>query len=66
MPNVFLVPNSAAGNLSATPTSQPVTLGNPATVTLNWSGLAAGRWLGVVNYSDGTNNIGLTMVSVDN
>lgn len=64
--NVFVVPNADAGNLTATPTSQSVTLGQPATVTLNWSGLAAGRYLGVVNYDDGTNNIGSTLVSVDN
>ncbi len=66
MPNVFLVPNTDAGNLTATPTSQSVTLGNPASVTLNWSGLASGRWLGIVNYNDGTNAIGSTLVSVDN
>ncbi|HEY7421790.1 MAG TPA: hypothetical protein VH541_07255, partial [Gaiellaceae bacterium] len=65
-PNVFVVPNSAAGNLTATPTSQSVTLGKPTTVTLNWSGLASGRWLGIVNYSDGTSNIGSTLVSITN
>jgi subtilisin family serine protease len=64
MPNIFLVPNTDSGNMTATPTSQSVTLGNPATVTLNWSGLASGRWLGLVNYSDGTNAIGSTTVSV--
>jgi len=64
MPNVFLVPNSDAGNLTATPTSQSVTLGSPATVTLNWSGLAAGRYLGRVNYDDGTSTIGSTLVSI--
>ena len=66
MPNVFLVPNSNAGNLTATPASQSVTLGNSANVTLNWSGLASGRWLGMLNYDDGTNTIGRTLVSVDN
>ena len=66
MPNVFLVPDSASGNLTATPASQSVTLGNSATVTLNWSGLAAGRYLGVVNFGDGTNGIGSTLVSVNN
>ena len=63
-PNIFLLPNSDSGNMTATPTSQSVTLGNPATVTLNWSGLASGRWLGIVNYSDGTSTIGSTTVSV--
>ena len=66
MPNAFVVPNSNAGNLTATPASQSVTLGNPASVTLNWSGLASGRWLGIVNYDDGTNAIGSTLVAVDN
>jgi subtilisin family serine protease len=64
MPNIFLVPTTDSGNMTATPTSQPVTLGDPATVTLNWSGLASGRWLGIVNYSDGTNAIGSTRVSI--
>ena len=63
-PNVFLVPNTDAGNLTATPASQSVTLGNPATVTLNWSGLASGRYLGLVNYDDGTGPIGSTLVSI--
>ena len=66
MPNVFQVPNSNAGNLTVTPASQSVTLGNPASVTLNWSGLASGRYLGIVNYNDGTNAIGSTLVAVDN
>jgi hypothetical protein len=64
MPNTFVVPNAAPGNLTATPTSQSVTLGTPTTVNLNWSGLASGRWLGNVNYSDGTNTIGSTLVSI--
>jgi subtilisin family serine protease len=63
-PNVFLVPGSDSGNLTVTPASQSVTLGNPANVTLNWSGLASGRWLGILDYNDGTNAIGSTTVSV--
>jgi subtilisin family serine protease len=66
LPNVFVVPNSDAGNLTATPTSQPVTLGGHPTVTLNWSGLSSGRWLGLVNYGDGTSTLGSTLVSIDN
>ena len=66
MPNVFVVPSSDAGNLTTTPTSQPVTLGGSAAVTLSWSGLGTGRYLGSVNYSDGTNAIGSTLVSIDN
>jgi hypothetical protein len=34
-------------------------------VTLNWTGLSAGgRWLGRVEYGDGTNVIGSTLVSI--
>jgi subtilisin family serine protease len=66
MPNVFLVPNSSAGNLTVTPASQSVTLGNSTSATLNWSGLSSGRWLGIVNYDDGTNAIGSTLVAIDN
>jgi subtilisin family serine protease len=65
-PNVYLVPSSDSGNLAVTPASQSVTLGNPANVALNWSGLASGRWLGILNYNDGTNPIGSTFVSIDN
>lgn len=63
-PNVFLVPGSDSGNLTVTPASQSVTLGNPANLTLNWSGLASGRWLGLLNYDDGTTGIGSTFVSI--
>jgi len=65
MPNVFVVPNSAAGNLTATPASQSVTLGGHPTVTLNWT-VGSGRYLGVVTYDDGTNEIGSTLVDVNN
>jgi subtilisin family serine protease len=61
----YVVPNAAAGNLTATPASQTVTLGGSATVTLNWSGLTAGQhYLGLVTYGDGTSAIGRTVVSV--
>ncbi|HKO27509.1 MAG TPA: hypothetical protein VJU80_08645, partial [Solirubrobacteraceae bacterium] len=63
-PNTFVVANAAAGNLTATPTSQSVTLGTPTTVNLTWSGLASGRWLGNVNYGDGSTTIGSTLVSI--
>jgi subtilisin family serine protease len=65
-PNVFVVPAASAGNLTATPASQAVTSGHAATVTLSWSGLASGRYLGIVTYSDGTNTIGRTLVSITN
>ena len=60
----FIVP-AAASSLTATPATQSVTSAVPATVTIGWSGLAAGtRYLGVVDYGDGTNTIGSTIVAV--
>ena len=60
----FVVPQ-AASSLSATPASQAVTTSVPATVTAGWSGLTAGtRYLGVIDYGDGTSTIGATIVSV--
>jgi hypothetical protein len=36
-----------------------------AEVTLDWTGLTAGsRYLGAVSYTDGTNDLGSTMVSI--
>jgi subtilisin family serine protease len=55
-----------AGNVTATPASQAVTLAKPATVTLGWSALAAGsRYLGVIEYGDGTAVVGRTVLAVN-
>ncbi|WP_323742772.1 S8 family peptidase [Nocardioides islandensis] len=63
--NSFLLGSADAGNMTATPASQAVTLGTPATVTAAWSGLAANtRYLGAVNFGDGTNPLGRTIVNV--
>ena len=63
--NHWLLTGSAAGNLTATPASQSVTIGQTATITLNWTGLSTGvRYLGTLTYSDGTSNIGRTVVGV--
>jgi hypothetical protein len=64
--NVFVVPSTNAGNLTATPASQAVTSAHAATVTLSWSGLASGRYLGIVTYGDGTSSVGQTLVSITN
>ena len=51
--------------LTATPASQSVTTAVPATVTIGWSGLVAGtRYLGVVDYGDGSNTMDSTIVAV--
>ena len=63
--HAYVVPNAAAGNMTVTPASQAITTAVPATVTVGWSGLAAGsRFLGVVDYSNGTSGIGSTIVAV--
>jgi subtilisin family serine protease len=61
----YVVAPVAAGNMSVTPASRSVTVGQQTTFTLNWTGLTAGtRYFGVVEYSDGTTARGLTLVTV--
>jgi subtilisin family serine protease len=56
---------AAAGNLTATPASQPVTTGVETSVTVGWNGLTAGtRYLGLVVLGDGTGEIARTVVSL--
>ncbi len=63
--NSFILGSTAAGNLTATPATQAVTSGSTVSETLAWSGLAAGtRYLGAVNWNDGTNPVARTLVSV--
>jgi subtilisin family serine protease len=65
-PNTWVLPPTNAGNFTASPASQSVVSGGTPSVTLNWTGLSAGgHWLGRVEYGDGTNVIGSTLVSVD-
>ena len=60
----FVVP-AAASSLTATPATQSVTTAHPTTVTVGWSGLTSGvRYLGVVDYGDGSSTIGSTIVNV--
>jgi hypothetical protein len=54
----------ADGNLTASDPGDAV-LGATATITLNWTGLAAGRHLGVVTYDSGGPEIDRTLVSID-
>ena len=63
--NSFALGSTAAGNLTATPATQQVTTGQPATVTANWTGLDAGRrYLGAVTFDDGTTALARTMVNI--
>lgn len=64
--NSFAVPATAASNLTATPASQSVTTGTPATVTAAWTGLTSGtHYLGALFYSDGSAEVGRTLVTVN-
>ena len=64
--NALVVGPAAAGNLTASPASQSVALGGPATVTVAWSGLTAGtHYLGLIEYGNGTGAVGRTIVAVD-
>ncbi len=63
--NHWVVGTGSAGNFSVSPASQPVTVGGSATVTASWSGLSPGaRYLGVVNFGNGTSTEARTIVSV--
>jgi len=62
--HTYVVPSTASG-FTATPATQSVTSAVTATVTAGWSGLTPGTsYLGVIDFGDGTNTIGSTVVSV--
>ena len=64
--NVWNLTDRAEGNLTVTPTTLPVTQGTPATLTAAWSGLdASKRYIGQVNYLQGTNVAASTIVTVN-
>jgi hypothetical protein len=63
--HAFVVPNGTTGTaLTTSPATQSVTTSVSATVNAGWAGLAAGLYLGVVDFNDGTNAIGSTIVTV--
>ena len=62
----WLVPSSAAGNMTVSSSTSTATVGGTANITVSWSGLTAGtKYLGRVGYSDGSGEIGGTIVSVN-
>jgi len=62
----WLVPSSAAGNMTVASSTSSATVGGTADVTASWSGLTAGtKYLGRISYSDGSSEIGSTIVSVN-
>lgn len=63
---IWTLGSEDAGNLTVTPASGPVEVGEPVTLTAAWSGLQAGkRYLGQIVYGDGTAGVGDTIVRVD-
>jgi subtilisin family serine protease len=63
--NVYVLGSAATGNAAVSPASQPVTIGQTATVTVTGSGLAAGvRHLGRVTLGDGTSTLGASFVTI--
>ena len=63
--NTFLVPASAAGNLTATPASQAATAGKGVPVNVTWTGLTPGtRYFGLVEYGNGSAALDQTYFSV--
>jgi hypothetical protein len=62
----WLVPSTAAGNMTATPSTTSATVAGTGSVAVAWSGLSPGtKYLGRVSYRDGTAEIGSTLVSVN-
>jgi hypothetical protein len=60
----WLIGDPDAGNLQVSAPSSAV-VGETATITLTWSGLtAATRYLGIVSYDNGTDEVGWTLVSI--
>jgi len=63
--HTYVVGPTNAGNFTVTPASRQVTVGSPTSFTAGWSGLTAGtKYLGVLEYSDGTATRGQTLVTV--
>lgn len=62
----WVLGTTAAGNLTVSPASQPVTTGGSASVTVSWSGLTAGqRYLGRVVFGENGTPRASTLVRVD-
>ncbi|HET7689728.1 MAG TPA: S8 family peptidase [Nocardioidaceae bacterium] len=61
----WTVGGADAGNLTVTPASQPVTVGEKVTFNAAWSGLdTTKRWLGLVGWTNGGTEVGRTVVSI--
>src|SRR5690606_15735257 len=64
--HVWSVTDTDEGNMTVSPETAPATIGAPIDLTVAWDGLAAAsRYLGNVNYLNGTDVVGKTVVQVD-
>jgi subtilisin family serine protease len=62
----WLVDSTDEGNMTVTSSTSTATTGGTADITVNWSGLTAGtKYLGRVSYSDGVDEIGGTIVTIN-
>jgi hypothetical protein len=63
----WVVGDADEGNLTVTPASQPVSVGETVTFNAAWSGLdPAQRWLGVIGWTrDGAEEVGTTLISIN-
>jgi subtilisin family serine protease len=62
----WVVGGADAGNLTVTPPSQPVTVGEQVTFNAAWSGLdTTKRWFGVLGWTKGGDEVGSTLVSIN-
>jgi hypothetical protein len=62
----WLVPSTAAGNMTVASSTSSATVGGTADITVSWSGLTAGtKYLGRISYTDGSSEIGSTVVVVN-
>ena len=57
---------SGAGSNLALPASRAVTVGGTTAVTVGWSGLgAATKFLGILDYTEGSSVVGSTVLRID-
>ncbi|WP_342372838.1 S8 family serine peptidase [Propioniciclava soli] len=64
--HVWNLTDADAGNLTVTPSPVQVTQGTPVTLAASWNGLTAGsRYLGQVNYLNGGEVAGSTLITVN-
>lgn len=63
--HVWMLSDTDEGNLTVSPESADATVGGTVDYTVAWEALAAGtRYFGAVHYTDGTDPVGRTLVSV--